>query len=230
VGEVNGSHGVYRPGGAALNAGQVGALRAAEYIANRYADWSVPTDMVGQAAIEAAAGMRGWIERCDRAGLSWRRERTELQERMTRAGAHIRSLEELPRAVAEAWEQWRRIECSGCTYEQPGEVAEALRNRSLCFAHAVYLEAILFALQSGVGSRGSAIVLAPSGTRIHDRLGDAWRIVPEDPTFREKVLETIAAPDGRVSNRWVERRPIPDTDTWFETAWARFRSGAIYEA
>ncbi|NLG84631.1 MAG: FAD-binding protein, partial [Firmicutes bacterium] len=32
VGEVNGSHGVYRPGGAALNAGQVGGFRAAEYI------------------------------------------------------------------------------------------------------------------------------------------------------------------------------------------------------
>lgn len=35
VGEVNGSHGVYRPGGAALNAGQVGGLRAAMYIARR---------------------------------------------------------------------------------------------------------------------------------------------------------------------------------------------------
>lgn len=33
VGEVCGSHGVTRPGGSALNAGQVGALRAAEYIA-----------------------------------------------------------------------------------------------------------------------------------------------------------------------------------------------------
>ncbi|MFH1269069.1 MAG: FAD-binding protein, partial [Planctomycetota bacterium] len=37
VGEVNGSHGVYRPGGSALNSGQVGSLRAAEFIANRYA-------------------------------------------------------------------------------------------------------------------------------------------------------------------------------------------------
>ncbi|MCL1856899.1 MAG: FAD-binding protein [Kiritimatiellaeota bacterium] len=33
VGEVNGSHGVARPGGSALNAGQVGAFRAAETIA-----------------------------------------------------------------------------------------------------------------------------------------------------------------------------------------------------
>ena len=33
VGEVNGSHGVRRPGGASLNAGQVGSLRAAMFIA-----------------------------------------------------------------------------------------------------------------------------------------------------------------------------------------------------
>ena len=37
IGEVNGSHGVARPGGAALNAGQVGGFRAADYIAHVYA-------------------------------------------------------------------------------------------------------------------------------------------------------------------------------------------------
>ena len=35
VGEAAGAHGVYRPGGAALNSGQVGATRAATYIAER---------------------------------------------------------------------------------------------------------------------------------------------------------------------------------------------------
>lgn len=229
VGEVNGSHGVYRPGGSALNAGQVGALRAAEYIANRYADWSVPGEAVRLAATEAAGGIRDWVKRCAGAGSSWQSERAEMQERMTRAGAHVRSLAELPPAVSEAWAQWRRLERSGCSYQGPGEMAEALRNRPLCFAHAVYLEAIHFALQSGVGSRGSAVALAADGRPIHDKLGDAWRIAPEGPAFREKVLETTAMPDGRVSNCWVDRRPIPATDAWFETAWAHFRRGAIYE-
>ncbi len=36
VGEVNGSHGVYRPGGSALNSGQVGSRRAAEFISFKY--------------------------------------------------------------------------------------------------------------------------------------------------------------------------------------------------
>ena len=105
---------------------------------------------------------------------------------------------------------------------------EALRNRQLCFAHAVYLEAVLFMLRSGVGSRGSAMVVAAKGTPVHARLDDGWRIVPENPAFREQVQETLVASDGRVINQWVPRRPIPSTDAWFETAWARFRSGEIY--
>jgi hypothetical protein len=109
-------------------------------------------------------------------------------------------------------------------------LAEALRNRQLCFAHAVYLEAIRFALKSGVGSRGSSIAVTPDGMRIHGRLGDDWRIAPENPAFRERVLETIASPDGEVTNEWVNRRPIPRAKAWFETTWARFRQGEIYDS
>jgi succinate dehydrogenase/fumarate reductase flavoprotein subunit len=229
VGEVNGSHGVYRPGGSALNAGQVGAFRAAEFIAHRYQDWTVPAGAVKAAAASAAAGVLAWIDKCATSASSWQAEREELQARMTRAGAHIRSREEARAAVSEAWAQWRRIETSACGYGGPGGLAEAVRNRQLCFAHAIYLEAILFALESGIGSRGSAIVLDKAGDRLHARLGDEWRMAPEAVAFRDKVLETVATADGRVENRWVDRRPIPQTDAWFETTWASFRRGEIYE-
>ncbi|RLB95180.1 MAG: hypothetical protein DRH90_25785 [Deltaproteobacteria bacterium] len=36
IGECAGTHGVYRPGGAALNSGQVGGMRAAYFIKNNY--------------------------------------------------------------------------------------------------------------------------------------------------------------------------------------------------
>ena len=233
IGEVNGSHGVYRPGGSALNAGQVGGFRAAEYIANRYRGWTMSEDQVRQSAKRAVAGLQAWIAYCEGEGSntrSWQAERAEFQARMTRVGAHIRSTSEVQAAVPEAWAQWRRIEESGCSYEGPRGLAEALRNRQLCFAHAVYLEAICFALQNGVGSRGSSIAVTPEGVRIHDRLGDEWRIAPENPAFRERVLETVASPDGEVKNEWVDRRPIPRTEGWFETAWARFRRGEIYDS
>ncbi|MEE8450344.1 MAG: FAD-binding protein [Thermoguttaceae bacterium] len=229
VGEVNGSHGVYRPGGSALNSGQVGSFRAAEFIANRYADWEVGEETIRSAASSAMSSLLAWIEKCNTSDSSWQEHREQFQQRMSRAGAHIRSLDRLQKAVREAWQQTKDLETSGCRYATGAELKESLRNRHLCFAHAVYLEAVLFMLQSGVGSRGSAMVVDPDGTRVHDRLDESWRIAAENSEFREKVQETLARDDGTVENRWVPRRPIPESDLWFETAWARFRSGEVYD-
>ena len=101
--------------------------------------------------------------------------------------------------------------------------------RQMCFAHLVYLEAVRFAVASGVGSRGSAMVLDPAGTVAHGKLGPEWNFVAEDPSFRDRVLETVAQPDGSASHEWIPRRPMPASDAWFETAWAAFRKGEIYE-
>jgi hypothetical protein len=92
----------------------------------------------------------------------------------------------------------------------------------------VYLEAVLFAIRSGVGSRGSAIVVDPAGAQVHEKLGGEWRVAPEDVSFRDKVQETTLTGSGKVRNKWAPRRPLPQPDAWFETAWARFRSGEIY--
>jgi succinate dehydrogenase/fumarate reductase flavoprotein subunit len=226
VGEVNGSHGVYRPGGSALNSGQVGGFRAAEFIARRYGDRTLDRRRFGRAAEVAAREAWEWTAQC-RHGRPWREEREELQCRMTRAGAHIRSPKELDGAVTEARAQWQRLKSQGCLATGP-ELREVWNTRQLCFAHLVYLEAVRFAVESGAGSRGSSMVLDPAGTRAHDRLDPAWSFAPPHPDFREKVLETAAAPDGTVSNHWVPRRPLPKTDAWFETAWAVFRNGEIY--
>jgi succinate dehydrogenase/fumarate reductase flavoprotein subunit len=226
VGEVNGSHGVYRPGGSALNSGQVGGFRAAEFIARRYGGRTVDRRRFAQAAKAAARDASRWSGKC-RAGRSWREEREELQARMTRAAAHIRSAKELDAAVVEARAQWQRLESQGCLANGP-DLREAWNTRQLCFAHLVSLEAVRFAVASGAGSRGSSMVLNPGGTRAHDRLGPEWSFAPPNPDFLEKVLETTAVPDGTVESAWVPRRPLPKTDAWFETAWGSFRNGEIY--
>ncbi len=226
IGEVNGSHGLYRPGGAALNSGQVAGFRAAEYIANRYAGWTAAKDAVEDAAEAAVAALRTWAARSEAADRpDWQAERAAFQARMSRAGAHIRSLAELEDAVPEAWAQWARLRDAG----DPANLSESLRNRQLCFAHAVYLEALRHALESGVGSRGSSIMLDPDGAKVHERLDDRWRIAEEDERFRTQVLETVADLDGAVTCAWVDRRPLPQPDSWFETAWAKFREGDIYD-
>ncbi|MHC4917058.1 MAG: hypothetical protein ACYTGB_16385, partial [Planctomycetota bacterium] len=210
------------------NAGQVAGFRAAEYIANRCADWSLDRRAAGRGIRSAAAALFDWCDSARISTTSWRKERDALQERMSRAGAHIRSLAEIGTAVEEAHAQWRRISAEACGFSGPGDLKEALCTRQLCFAHLVYLEAIRAALESGVGSRGSAVVLDPAGAAVHPKLDDFWRIAPEDESFREKVLETQANVSGECSSNWLPRRGVPESDTWFETAWAKFRDGEIY--
>jgi succinate dehydrogenase/fumarate reductase flavoprotein subunit len=229
IGEVNGSHGVYRPGGAALNASQVGGFRAAEFIANRYRGWSLLEEVAEEKLVETVTRLKLWLEKCTEAASSWQKEREIFQKRMTKAGAHIRTIEDIRNAVTEAREQWKRIRSDGCGFRTVKGQREALRNCHLCFAHLIYLEAIQFAIGSGIGSRGSSIVLDKEGVELHETLGDRWRFLPENPDFRERVLETSVLPEGKIQNTWVKRRPIPESNAWFETAWIDFRKGGIYK-
>jgi hypothetical protein len=147
---------------------------------------------------------------------------------MTAFGAHLRRPREVTAAVAAAARQLDRLERKGCSFRGPGGLEEALRNRALCLAHRVYLAAIAHAIRSGVGSRGSALVLSPSGQALHPKLGEDWRMVPEQPAFRKRVQTAIF--DGKsVRCGWRPCRPLPRPDDWFETVWADFRDGKIYE-
>ncbi len=229
VGEVNGSHGVARPGGSALNSGQVGSIRAAEFIGNVYTESDLKMADFNKAAKAGIKEISGFLKRCGKSDAGWREVRAELQERMSRAGAHIRSLEGLKKAVKEAKAQVDALEEQGCKVENATQAVQALRNRQLCFAHWVYLAATLHHVKSGVGSRGSAMVRDPSGQRAHKQLAkDEWSFLPENEAFQDKVQETVVA-NGKIKNRWVKRRPIPESNLWFETAWADYRAGKIYK-
>jgi succinate dehydrogenase/fumarate reductase flavoprotein subunit len=228
VGEVNGSHGVARPGGSALNSGQVGSLRAAEFIANAYAGSNLRMADFSKAAQTEIRDVLGYLARCRESATSWRASRSELQERMSKAAAHIRSLDGLKQAVVEAKAQLARLEAEGCKVENATQAVQALRNRQLCFAHWMYLEATLYAVKSGVGSRGSALVQDAGGQRVHKLLDETrWSFSEEDVAFKEKVQETVFR-NGKATSRWVARRPIPGSNLWFETAWADYRQGRIY--
>jgi len=229
VGEVNGSHGIYRPGGSALNSGQVGAFRAAEFIANRYVAATLNKKAADKKAVEIISKLREWLKKGNEDGVNWREEREIFQKRMSRAGAHIRAVNEVRIAVKEGWEQYKKLENKGCRCKSAKDVVEALRNRHLCFAHAVYLDAIKFAIESGVGSRGSSLVLSEKGIEIFDKLPADWLMEKENESFREKVQETVVLPSGEILHEWKQRRPIPECSGWFETSWAAFRNGEIYK-
>ena len=226
VGEVNGSHGVIRPGGSALNAGQVGAFRAAEFIAARYAEPDGSFDAPFYATAEEME--RLLLRQLERgAFFDWKEEREIMQARMSKSGAFLREENALKTALRETRDQLGNLLFDGMASESPVELSERIRTGKLVFTAAVYLSAMLDQVEAGVGSRGGAVVLSEDGRPVHPKL--PFRIEEEDKSFRGMVQEVSAVPDGSTETDWTPCRPIPETDGWFETVWKACREKRIYD-
>lgn len=223
VGEVNGSHGVTRPGGSALNSGQCGALQAALAIVRRLKDdgESCEEPIGDVAGLSRVLSRRGKGEVCT---PDWRSERRMLQERMDRAGGFLRREESLQSALQECQEQLRRHRENGFPeHASLRVVVEALRNEQLLVAQQAYLSAILAHIQSGCGSRGGALVVGTQGREICPGL--SWRAMPEDAAFRSQTLETQLDPagSGEFFSQWRPCRELPRQEGWFENVWRDFQ-------
>jgi succinate dehydrogenase/fumarate reductase flavoprotein subunit len=228
IGEVNGSHGVYRPGGSALNSGQVGSLRAAQHIAHARVQ-PHPHDFVQNAATrgkELLALMQSWVKEHSSTSTV-RQYRDQFQKRMSQFGAHIRDPKTIAAALEEAYAQCQNVSKQKIANRQ--EIPLALQNRHLVLAHAAYLEAIRAYLERNGGSRGSYMVMDPQGLPVLDALGEAWRYKAECPELREWVLETRLNENGRFASEWKPRRPLPEELSWFETVWGKYLDGEIFQ-
>ncbi|MFW5856647.1 MAG: oxidoreductase, partial [Planctomycetota bacterium] len=225
VGEVNGSHGVYRPGGSALNSGQCGSLRAAQHIAARGVEAPDP-----EAFLRAAgADLDAFAERLERfatapgdAGAL----RTEIQTRMTRAAGHIRTAPAVAAALPEATALLARLRAEGGA---GGGLCEAFENYHLAVASVAYLAALGEYLDGGGGSRGSALVLDDEGEPLHEALPPEWRMRPDDPALGESICEVRLDADLTPQTTRVPVRPIPDETFWFENVWNDYRAGRVYD-
>lgn len=96
VGETAGTFGIYRPGGSALNSTQVGALRAAEYIAKN--DIGFADDNAIQTALQKE---KNYIQNCLKSG----NEQTDFSADMSIYAAEHRNLDEIERLKAKLQKQ-----------------------------------------------------------------------------------------------------------------------------
>jgi succinate dehydrogenase/fumarate reductase flavoprotein subunit len=128
IGEVNGTHGVYRPGGSALNSGQVAGFRIAEFISNRYQSAPLDEQAFKSVSEDKLKDIIRWTEKSESSGQKWQSVREEFQSRMTKAAAHIRSKQTLKDAITEARRQWEQLQQESSTFSTTSGMAEALRN------------------------------------------------------------------------------------------------------
>ncbi len=219
IGEVNGTHGVTRPGGSALNSGQVGAFRAAEYIAANYRNNTFDSELFRNIAGKETETVKIAAE--IPAACSWQSERKDMQEIMSRCAGFVRSTAGVEEALDAVYRRYARLSGDGLGGLDAKGVAEALRNRQLCTAQILYLESILMQIDY-IGSRGGSVVLAGDGRKIHPALGDKWCMAEEKKGFRDLVVMCRFAANGYPELYWEECRPVPETDGWFENVWHSF--------
>ncbi|HHS12468.1 MAG TPA: FAD-binding protein [bacterium] len=231
VGEVNGSHGVYRPGGSALNAGQVGGLRAACYIATRYGDPPPQPDRFLQDTKDQILKLLKWtrnrLDRQDPKVKDIDQHLRLLRERMSKEAGILRNPARIKEAVREAWSQLDEID-SSLAVSHYEELSGAFKLGDLCLTHAVYLEAVQAYLKKGGGSRGSCLIMSSRGAMPAPGLEKDWRFSVGSPKdWVSSHICELRMKARRVWVRWVKTRPVPRETACFETVWKAFRENRI---
>ncbi len=236
IGETAGTHGVKRPGGSALNAGQAGALRSAEYIARVHGPEVINADMLDTTVLattrDIARRLAGWV---NGDGLDPAAVMDELCTRMSLRGAHIRDSSTIGAALAEAVAQYRAVTAKGLRVSSTAGLAEAVQAESQCLAHVAQLYAIAELIGRGLGSRGSYVVLDPEGLPMAAELadpdsGDVPRWRPENPDLKATVQEVRFDPEAPelFQAEAIPCRPMPERDVAFEPMWTAYRAGDIF--
>jgi succinate dehydrogenase/fumarate reductase flavoprotein subunit len=218
VGEVNGSHGVYRPGGAALNSGQVGSHRAAHYISAKY-NAPVPgsdellTEAKEQIELELALAEK-WLTP-GKASESHQYLR-KIRRRMSEAGGIIRSLRKVTAAFAEAEEMNKQLP-EQLSAGSVKKLAEAFLLNDHCLTHYIYLDAIKTYLEKGGRSRGSYLVTDNESRLLNDITDRNWKpdLCRYDRDIENEILE-VGFRSGRTIKMLAKVREIPVQDLWFE--------------
>jgi succinate dehydrogenase/fumarate reductase flavoprotein subunit len=222
AGEAAGTHGVYRPGGSALNAGQTGSLRAALFISKKRKDEPDRRELLKDVLEEALPWAEGLSQRIiDPGAETLTGLMEEARRRMTFSGGAFRNGEAVSGALAvtkallnEFAEQVR--------VSTAGNLGTAFRFRDILISQFVYLSAIEDYISRAGKSRGSALYYRADGEKPHPGIPEEFRTLIDDGESGASIQE-ISYRDGRCAAIWRSVRPVPEKDDFFENVWRSYR-------
>lgn len=220
AGEAAASHGVYRPGGSALNAGQVGSARAATYIAANCKGEPGPYNFTPQveSLLTLERQLVGETENLQELMEAY----TAAMSRCAGAIRDIRALVELKEKVQTLLSRF-----SGTVKIADGsKLKRALRFRDILISQFVYLSAMEDYARGGGKSRGSALYTDEKGAKPDEKLPDTFTFALSE---ENETLQEVEYQNGECRFRWRAPRPIPQDDDFFENVWRNFReNGNVY--
>lgn len=230
IGEAAGTHGVTRPGGAALNAGQVLGTRVAEHIAASGRAQTAP-EAVDVSQLEHALRQ---IDQILRSGspLNVRTIKDEVQARMSDHAGILCTPETVGSALQAAVKLNEAIRDTGISFMRGGEIARVLQWQQMALASEAVLAALDYYIGRGGGSRGARAICDPAGEAtpmaksgpLHDVRFRKERTQDQG----EQILVRLV--DGKLQ---ISRRPNRGFDEtakpFFERDWPAWLTGEIFD-
>ena len=222
AGEVAGTH------GSALNAGQVGGTRAAQYIA-RCGDFSeIEDDEFFAFAKDSYESFSMLCESiADGSESNIKALREEVTESMSLSGAAIRNSEKIAETLEKAKETLKNY--GKIAKSEKNELPDALRLRDTLATQVVYLSAMLYYIENGGRSRGSALYTSEKG-KAPEGL-DSIFAFELDSKGKGSMVQTASLDRESLKVTCAERaiRPLPEGGGFFENEWKRYREdGNVY--
>lgn len=226
AGECAGTHGVTRPGGSALNAGQVGSLRAALYICS-YPNERTPDDKFAEILEKSAAKHLEIAGKVIGGEDNTERLIAEAQRRMSDRGAAIRRRGELS-SLLETTEK----ELDGVTGNAKVASADRLytfyKLRDILITQCAVLTAMIGYADTATETRGSSLCYDSNGL-LREGFAEEFRFVPETAGETRKTVQEVYLSESSFGCRSRAVRPIPEDDSFFENVWRIYReNGGIY--
>lgn len=196
VGETAGTFGIYRPGGSALNSTQVGALRAAEYIAKSKIGFA--SDDAIQAALQTE---KNYIENCLKSGNA----QTDFSADMSIYAAENRNLDEIA-VLKEKLQKQCGLEYYRLNDKNYASVLNLYRYKDTINTQ-LMLCSVFCEILPQTGGRGGA-VCTQNGTALKEK----------------EYYRDFAVVTEKNKSSFVPLRGLPTLDYSFEAEWNHFNA------
>ncbi len=226
AGECAGTHGVTRPGGSALNAGQVGSLRAALHLSSQK-PLSLSDETFASLAENAVREEESFADKVlSRPASGVGGEIARARKAMSASGGAIRDRKAMEALIADDYRRLASME-SEIGIVSRKELPLVYLLRDVYVVQIAVLSAMTDFSERFGKTRGSALC-SDEGGLLREGLEELFRFVPENGETRAQIQETVFGPD-HCDVRWRPVRPIPEGNDFFENVWATYReNGNVY--
>jgi hypothetical protein len=230
VGEASGTHGATRPGGSALNAGQVFGTRVAEHISANGRANSPANATLDEPVLTAVSEIKAVL--AAQSPISIKDIRSEVQNRMSDHAGILCSAKKVRKARQDAASLNSAIRENGISFTRYNEVARVLQWQQMALASEAVLAALDFYISNAGGSRGARAICDPEGACLPKaRTGPLpdFRFRPEREVDKETQIVVRLVDRAMTMKTRPNRTLDPDAKSAFERDWPAWLTGRIFD-